>query len=68
MILSSTEVEYVAVSDVCTQIIFIKMMMEFLQLEIVEHNKLFTTTKGNFWLDRGKIKAVKSKCRYWKCA
>ena len=32
--LSSTEAEYVAVSEVCTDIMFIKMMMEFLQLEM----------------------------------
>ena len=32
--LSSTEAEYVAVSEVCTDIMFIKMMMEFLLLQM----------------------------------
>ena len=32
--LSSTEAEYVAVSEVCTDIIFVKMAMEFLGLEL----------------------------------
>ena len=32
--LSSTEAEYVAVSEACTEIMFIKMIMEFLELEV----------------------------------
>ena len=32
--LSSTEAEYVAVSEVCTEILFIKQVMEFLRLKI----------------------------------
>ena len=32
--LSSTEAEYVAVSEACTDIKFIKMIMEFLELEV----------------------------------
>lgn len=34
MTLSSTEAEYVAVSEVCTEIIFIKQILEFLGIKI----------------------------------
>ena len=34
MTLSSTEAEYVAVSDVCTEIMFIRMILEFLGVRV----------------------------------
>ena len=34
MTLSSTEAEYVAVSEVCTEIMFIKQVLEFLEIHI----------------------------------
>ena len=34
MTLSSTEAEYVAVSEVCSDIMFIKMVMEFLKMDV----------------------------------
>ena len=36
---SSTEAEYVAVSEACTDIMFIKMIMEFLQPRLRDQSK-----------------------------
>ena len=41
MTLSLTEAEYVAVSEACTDIMFIKMIMEFLELEVERPIKVY---------------------------
>ena len=46
--LSSIEVEYVAVSKVCTDIMFVKMAMEFLGLEL-ERQFTVTMPEQSLW-------------------
>ena len=58
---SSTEAEYVAVLEVCTDIMFIKMIMEFLQLEIERPVKVHCDNVGSIFMGNNAKQSVRTK-------
>ena len=59
--LSSTEAEYVALSEVCIDIRFIKMIMEFLELEIERPVKVHCDNAGAIFMGNNTKQSVRTK-------
>ena len=59
--LSSTEEEYVAVSEVCTDIMFIKMILEFLNLKIERPVRVHCDNVGAIFMGNNAKQSVRTK-------
>ena len=59
--LSSTEAKYIAVSEVCTDIMFIKMIMEFLQFKIERPVKVHCDNVGAIFTGNNAKQSVRTK-------
>ena len=59
--LSSTKTKYVAMSEVCTEIMFIKIIMEFLELEIERPVKVYCDNVGAIFMDNNAKQSVRTK-------
>ena len=59
--LSSTEAEYVAVAEACADIMFIKMMMEFLKVEVQRPVTVFCDNVGAIFLGNNAKQSVRTK-------
>ena len=59
--LSSTEAEYLAVSEACTDIMFIKMIMEFLELKVERPIKVYCDNVGAIFMGNNAKQSVRTK-------
>ena len=59
--LSSSEAEYVAISEVCCEIIFIKMILEFLNVEIEKPIKVFCDNVGAIYMSNNAKAGARTK-------
>ena len=61
MTLSSIEAEYVAVSEVCTYIMFVKMIMEFLGLELERPITIHCDNVGAIFMENSAKASLRTK-------
>ena len=59
--LSSSEAEYVAVSEICSEIKFIKMIMQFLKIEIEEPIKIYCDNVGAIFMSHNAKAGARTK-------
>jgi len=59
--LSSTEAEYVAVAEACTDIMFIKMIMEFLQMKVQKPVIVHCDNVGAIFMGKNAKQSVRTK-------
>ena len=59
--LSSTEAEYVAVAEACTDIMFIRMITEFLQMEVKKPVTVFCDNVGAIFMGNNAKQSVRTK-------
>src|SRR5210317_372543 len=67
--LSSTEGEYTALSEVVTMVIYIKQLLDFLEIEYVEPTKIFVDNTGaiflaNNWVTSNRTKHIDVKYHF----
>ena len=61
MTLLSKEAEYVAVSEACTNIMFIKKIMEFLELEVERPIKVYCDNVGAIFMGNNAKQSARTK-------
>jgi hypothetical protein len=67
--ISSTEAEYVAISEMCMELMFIKQVLESMQMEVITPIKVYTDNLGAIymiknWTTGGKTKHVDTRFHY----